>query len=275
MPASTRPTIPTPAQLGRHRPTAIRIFRSRTCRSASSARSAWRPARRRRDRRQILDLRSAASRPACWQARRRAGVRRPRGADAQRASWRWAPAPRRALRRSARQRCCSRRRRRDARRTAASGRGLHAASAGRRRRLHRFLCRHPSRDQCRQAVPARQSAAAELQICAHRLSRPRVVGARFRRARSGGRTASANIPSAAEPELRPCERLDYELELGIWIGPGNARGTPIPIGEAAGAHRRAIACSTTGPRATCRRGNTSRSARSWRRVSQPRSPPGS
>ena len=35
------------------------------------------------------------------------------------------------------------------------------------------------------------------------------------------------------PVFGPCEKLDYELELGIWIGPGNAQGTPIPMAEAA------------------------------------------
>jgi len=30
----------------------------------------------------------------------------------------------------------------------------------------------------------------------------------------------------------PSRRLDYELELGVWIGPGNALGEPIPISEA-------------------------------------------
>ncbi|UPY37420.1 fumarylacetoacetase [Sediminicoccus sp. KRV36] len=35
------------------------------------------------------------------------------------------------------------------------------------------------------------------------------------------------------PEFGACEKLDYELEIGIWIGPGNAQGTPIPIAEAA------------------------------------------
>ncbi|MEH3145585.1 MAG: fumarylacetoacetase [Methylobacterium frigidaeris] len=35
-----------------------------------------------------------------------------------------------------------------------------------------------------------------------------------------------------EPDFGPCRNLDYELEFGIWIGPGNARGEPIPIGEA-------------------------------------------
>ena len=34
------------------------------------------------------------------------------------------------------------------------------------------------------------------------------------------------------PSFGPSRNLDYELELGIWIGPGNALGAPIPIGEA-------------------------------------------
>jgi fumarylacetoacetase len=37
---------------------------------------------------------------------------------------------------------------------------------------------------------------------------------------------------AAEPCFAPSRRLDYELELGIWIGPGNDLGAPIPIAEA-------------------------------------------
>ncbi len=40
-------------------------------------------------------------------------------------------------------------------------------------------------------------------------------------------------PGASEPTFGPSKRLDYELELGIWIGPGNSRGEPIPIGRAA------------------------------------------
>ena len=38
---------------------------------------------------------------------------------------------------------------------------------------------------------------------------------------------------ADAPEYGPSRRLDYELELGIWIGKGNELGSPIPIGEAA------------------------------------------
>jgi len=40
-------------------------------------------------------------------------------------------------------------------------------------------------------------------------------------------------PDADAPEYGPSRRLDYELELGIWIGEGNELGAPIPIGEAA------------------------------------------
>ncbi len=35
-----------------------------------------------------------------------------------------------------------------------------------------------------------------------------------------------------EPVFGPCARLDYELELGIWIGQGNDMGDAIAIGEA-------------------------------------------
>jgi len=41
-------------------------------------------------------------------------------------------------------------------------------------------------------------------------------------------------PDADVPEFGPSRRLDYELELGLWIGRGNELGQSIPIGEAAG-----------------------------------------
>jgi fumarylacetoacetase len=40
-------------------------------------------------------------------------------------------------------------------------------------------------------------------------------------------------PDADAPVFGPSQRLDYELELGVWIGEGNALGESIPIGEAA------------------------------------------
>ncbi|WP_206244757.1 fumarylacetoacetase [Novosphingobium terrae] len=39
-------------------------------------------------------------------------------------------------------------------------------------------------------------------------------------------------PNADVPVFEPSARLDYELELGIWVAQGNALGTTIPIGEA-------------------------------------------
>ncbi len=39
-------------------------------------------------------------------------------------------------------------------------------------------------------------------------------------------------PEASEPVYGPTRRLDYELELGVWIGPGNALGETIDIADA-------------------------------------------
>ncbi|MGV3769553.1 MAG: fumarylacetoacetase [Sphingobium phenoxybenzoativorans] len=41
-------------------------------------------------------------------------------------------------------------------------------------------------------------------------------------------------PDADAPTVGSTGRLDYELELGVWIGQGNAPGEAIPINEAAG-----------------------------------------
>jgi fumarylacetoacetase len=40
-------------------------------------------------------------------------------------------------------------------------------------------------------------------------------------------------PDEAAPSFGPCRNLDFELELGVWIGPGNAPGAPIPLAAAA------------------------------------------
>ncbi len=39
-------------------------------------------------------------------------------------------------------------------------------------------------------------------------------------------------PEADAPVVGPSARLDYELELAVWIGRGNALGEPIPIAQA-------------------------------------------
>jgi fumarylacetoacetase len=60
-----------------------------------------------------------------------------------------------------------------------------------------------------------------------RSSSIRVSGQEFPRPR--GQTMA---PGAQAPVLGPSKRLDYELELGIYIGTGNALGDPIRIEEA-------------------------------------------
>lgn len=39
-------------------------------------------------------------------------------------------------------------------------------------------------------------------------------------------------PGQEVPQFGPCKRLDYELEMGVWIGPGNASGDAIDIVDA-------------------------------------------
>ena len=53
-------------------------------------------------------------------------------------------------------------------------------------------------------------------------------GATVRRPNGQRKPASESVPS-----FGPSRNLDYELELGIWIGPGNILGEPIPIARAA------------------------------------------
>jgi fumarylacetoacetase len=61
-----------------------------------------------------------------------------------------------------------------------------------------------------------------------RASSVRPSGTPVRRPNGQRKPASETVPS-----FGPCRNLDYELELGIWIGPGNELGEPIPIAEAA------------------------------------------
>ena len=39
-------------------------------------------------------------------------------------------------------------------------------------------------------------------------------------------------PGAAVPDFGPSARIDYELELGAWVGMGNALGAPVSIADA-------------------------------------------
>lgn len=59
-----------------------------------------------------------------------------------------------------------------------------------------------------------------------RASSLRVSGVDFRRP-----SGQLRAPGA-EPALKPCARLDYELEMGIYAGPANTWGEAIAIGNA-------------------------------------------
>ena len=60
-----------------------------------------------------------------------------------------------------------------------------------------------------------------------RVSTLGVSGQRFHRPRG-----QLKPPDAAAPVFAPCTAMDYECELALWIGPGNAAGQPIPIAQA-------------------------------------------
>ncbi|WP_159279017.1 fumarylacetoacetase [Variovorax boronicumulans] len=60
-----------------------------------------------------------------------------------------------------------------------------------------------------------------------RVSTIGVSGQRFHRP-----MGQAMAPGAKAPTYQACARLDYELELGVWIGQGNAQGEAIPLARA-------------------------------------------
>lgn len=54
-----------------------------------------------------------------------------------------------------------------------------------------------------------------------------VSGTPFKRPRG-----QAMAPGAQAPVYGPCKRLDFELEMGFFVGPGNAMGEPVALGQA-------------------------------------------
>ena len=54
-----------------------------------------------------------------------------------------------------------------------------------------------------------------------------ISGTAFRRP-----MGQAMAPGASAPVYGACKRLDYELEMGFYVGAGNAMGAPIPLTEA-------------------------------------------
>lgn len=60
-----------------------------------------------------------------------------------------------------------------------------------------------------------------------RASSVRPSGAEIRRPKG-----QMKLPNADAPVFGPSQRLDFELEMAVWIGTGNKLGEPIPINQA-------------------------------------------
>jgi fumarylacetoacetase len=94
--------------------------------------------------------------------------------------------------------------------------GIHHATTGGRRRNPN----DPLGPNYKYVPVAYHSRASSLQPSGLPIRRP-----------SGQR----KLPEENAPSFGPCRKLDYELELAVWVGPGNKQGEPIPI-AAAGEH---------------------------------------
>src|SRR5215469_332467 len=92
--------------------------------------------------------------------------------------------------------------------------GIHHATNGGRRRNPN----DPLGPNYKYVPVAYHSRASSLQVSGQPIRRP-----------SGQR----KLPEENAPSYGPCRKLDYELEVAIWVGPGNRQGEPIPISEAA------------------------------------------
>ena len=89
----------------------------------------------------------------------------------------------------------------------------HAANGGRRRGQNPPLA--PNYKYVPVAYHSRASSIRPSGVPTRRPKGQRLVGA------------------ASTPTFGPCLKLDFELELAVWIGAGNSLGEPIPIGRAA------------------------------------------
>ena len=92
--------------------------------------------------------------------------------------------------------------------------GIHHATNGGRRRNPN----DPLGPNYKYVPVAYHSRASSLQVSGQPIRRP-----------SGQR----KLPEETTPSYGPCRKLDYELEVAIWVGPGNRQGEPISIAEAA------------------------------------------
>ena len=189
--------------------------------------------------------RAARGRRAAARACRPTRSRRLPGADAQRAHGPDAAG-------AARRRCARRARRPAARRRARPTPGA-AARASCRRRTSRccvpaaigdytdFYASVFHATNVGQHVPARQPAAAELQVRADRLPRPRLVDRRRAARRCGGRTGRRSADGAARPSSARRRASTTSSRSALFVGPGQPARRADPDRRGRGAHRSASA----------------------------------
>jgi fumarylacetoacetase len=78
-----------------------------------------------------------------------------------------------------------------------------------------------------------------------------------------GQTKADDAPA---PTFGPSRNLDFELEMGFFVGPGNELGKPIPIAEAR-EHIFGMVLVNDWSARTSRSGSMCRSVRSWPKTS--------
>jgi fumarylacetoacetase len=88
----------------------------------------------------------------------------------------------------------------------------HAINGGSQRNPNR-----PLHDNYKHVPVAYHSRASSVVASGHLIRRPH---------------GQYQLTPGSAPIFGPTRKLDIELELGLWIGPGNALGEPIPIGRA-------------------------------------------
>ena len=74
--------------------------------------------------------------------------------------------------------------------------------------------------------------SSSIQVSEHDFHRP--VGQVMPKgaSASGASASGASARGSSTPEFRPTQRLDFELEVGVFVGRGNAQGASIPIKSA-------------------------------------------
>ena len=108
--------------------------------------------------------------------------------------------------------------------------------------------------------PDSPTADAELEAPADRLPRPRRHRSSSPAPTSSGPCGQRKGPDDPAPVFGPSVRLDIEAELGFVVGTGTRLGDTVALERRRASTSSAWCCSTTGRRATSRRGSTSRSA---------------